>query len=80
MYVCSYHWAPGRVAFRLKAAPVKIRIFILLSFYIYSIQYIHSCSMLVLIVMVYNYSKQAEPEGMHHDQIINIKSFRKSNT
>ena len=32
MYVCTYHWAPGRVAFRLKVAPVKIRIFILLSF------------------------------------------------
>ena len=29
-YVCTYHWAPGRVAFRLKAAPVKIRIFIFL--------------------------------------------------
>ena len=29
MYVYTYHWAPGRVAFRLKAAPVKIRIFIL---------------------------------------------------
>ena len=29
IYVCTYHWAPGRVAFRLKAAPVKIRIFIL---------------------------------------------------
>ena len=31
MYVCTYHWAPGRVAFRLKAAPVSIRIFILYS-------------------------------------------------
>ena len=30
MCVCvRNHWAPGRVAFRLKAAPVKIRIFIL---------------------------------------------------
>ena len=32
VYVCTYHWAPGRVAFRLKAAPVKIRIFILYPF------------------------------------------------
>ena len=31
MYVCTYHWAPGRVAFRLKAVPVSIRIFILYS-------------------------------------------------
>ena len=30
--MCTYHWAPGRVAFRLKAAPVKIRIFILYPF------------------------------------------------
>ena len=33
MYVCTYHWAPGRVAFRLKAAPVKIRIFLLYTFF-----------------------------------------------
>ena len=36
VYMCVYiHWAPARVAFRLKAAPVKIRILYLLSFYIY---------------------------------------------
>ena len=36
MYVCTYHWAPGRVAFRLKAVPVKIRIFIFILYPFYS--------------------------------------------
>ena len=39
MCVCVYnHWAPGRVAFRLKAAPVKIAIL-----YLHLYLYIHLC-------------------------------------
>ena len=49
--VCVFnHWAPGRVAFRLKAAPVKIRILYPLSFILYCMHaYMHmyTCALVV---------------------------------